>query len=1030
MVPKRVPAVVFRHGAWRGRWGVKVKSLFGMLIALASAGLFLRAQAPADDPYSIGVALGGHGNCPVFISGVVPGSPAELAGIRGGDFLLAVGNAKVENTGRAADLLRSDSPAQVTVKLWRSGKEIESVVGREKRSSIMARTGGTPIPAFSVFLTAREAETERRLQFGGRVVGRVFSPVRYPDNLEAFYPGFEIFVLRGPEQVAVGGIEDGPASRAGVHSGDVIVSVNGMPTAKKTVPELQRLFSGTRPGSMRLEIDRLGSVQMFQFKLLRASDIARQNGWRLEGGRLIPAFAAGDDPLCFPSARDVMFDRTMDIPGTVMGGFVEAHWMEDGNSFWFAQGGIGDTSIFKYDSLKRTKVSLFDPSRVRAALAPLAGHDIPGKGLPFDRIIFLPGEKAARFSFEGRDFILDMSSYSIQAVPPETPIEKDRHTPRFLRRADLAGPPAVYELASPDRRFFLGSADGKLYLRSTADGRMESLAEEGTKDYGWEMNGALWAPHSDFVAVTKVDRRGVPLYPIVHWLKPATEVEWVHLAYSGSALPKPEYYIIDVGSKKQVRIDAGDGAVFFRAWRPDDSGLLLTKQGPKQRDVIAVDPRSGATRLLFTEATETFFDWALSLPNSPNFTLLSDNRRFLWLSERDGWNQIYLYGLDGRLIRKLTDDARPVARIVAVDEKGGWVYYTAHGSEGRPYDFHLYRVSLQGGKASRLTDATGQHDQSLYFSYLGAGKGEGIQISPSRQFFLDSHSDLNRPPETDLRRADGELVEVLSKASGDIVQTLRPNPPEEFTVKAADGKTGLYGILYKPYDFDANKKYPVLDAIYAGPQTTWVSRTFAGATGVLAQAYANLGFIVFVVDARGTPDRGKAFQDVVYGDFGRNEIPDHVAVLKQLAAARRYMDMTRVGVFGGSFGGYFAIRAMLQAPDTFHVGVAVEPLTDLRQVSGSGLILLGPPDSNMEAYDFASNLRLAGNLKGHLLLIHGTSDVNAPLTATIQMINALITAGKPYDLVLLPDQDHAPSGPYAAYYVQAQKRYLVEHLRP
>src|ERR1017187_2571852 len=181
---------------------------------------------------------------------------------------------------------------------------------------------------------------------------------------------------------------------------------------------------------------------------------------------------------------------------------------------------------------------------------------------------------------------------------------------------------------------------------------------------------------------------------------------------------------------------------------------------------------------------------------------------------------------------------------------------------------------------------------------------------------------------------------------------------------------------------------------------------------------------------QGTPDRGKAFQDVVYGDFGRNEIPDHVAVLKQLAAARRYMDMTRVGVFGGSFGGYFAIRAMLQAPDTFHVGVAVEPLTDLRQVSGSGLILLGPPDSNKEAYDFASNLRLAGNLKGHLLLIHGTSDVNAPLTATIQMINALITAGKPYDLVLLPDQDHAPSGPYAAYYVQAQKRYLVEHLRP
>ena len=532
------------------------------------------------------------------------------------------------------------------------------------------------------------------------------------------------------------------------------------------------------------------------------------------------------------------------------------------------------------------------------------------------------------------------------------------------------------------------------------------------------------------MAATKVDQRDVPLYPIVHWLKPTPSVEWVHHAYSGSAVPKSEYYVIDVASKTQVRITAGDGGVFFRAWRSNHSELLVTRQDPKRLDLMAVNPKTGTSRLLFTETTKTYFDPQLSLPNSPNFTLRPGNRGFLWLSERDGWNQIYLYDLDGAVIRKLTNDQRPVAHIVAVDEQGGWVYYTAHGAPGRPYDFHLYRVNLQGGKASRLTEATGQHDQSLYLSYLGSSKGEGIQISPSKQFFLDSHSDVNRPPETDLRRANGELVEVLSKASGDIAQALRPYPPEEFTAKAADGSTDLYGILYKPYDFDANRKYPVLDAIYAGHQTTWVSRSFAAGSGALAQAYANLGFIVFTVDARGTPDRGKVFQDVVYGNLGRNEIPDHVAVLKQLAAARPYMDMSRVGVFGGSFGGYFAIRAMLLAPDTFRVGVAVEPLSDFRQVSGSGMMLLGPPENNKEAYDFASNLRIAGNLKGHLLLIHGTSDVNTPLTATIQMIDAFIRAGKPYDLVLLPDQDHAPSGPSATYYMRAQKRYLVEHLKP
>jgi dipeptidyl aminopeptidase/acylaminoacyl peptidase len=255
---------------------------------------------------------------------------------------------------------------------------------------------------------------------------------------------------------------------------------------------------------------------------------------------------------------------------------------------------------------------------------------------------------------------------------------------------------------------------------------------------------------------------------------------------------------------------------------------------------------------------------------------------------------------------------------------------------------------------------------------------------------------------------------------------LRPNPPEEFTVKAADGKTDLYGVLYKPFDFDPSKKYPVLDSIYAGPQTTWVPRRFTA--DPRGQAFAHLGFIVFVVDARGTPDRGKAFQDVVYMNFGRNEIPDHVATLKQLAAARPFMDLSRVGVFGGSWGGYFAIRALLQAPDVFHVGVAMAPVTDLRQVNHD--LYMGRPEDNKEGYDFGSNLLLAGKLKGHLLLMHGTADLNAPFTATIQMIDALVEAGKPYDLIVLPEQTHRPEGRSVMYSMDAQKRYLVDHLKP
>jgi dipeptidyl aminopeptidase/acylaminoacyl peptidase len=434
--------------------------------------------------------------------------------------------------------------------------------------------------------------------------------------------------------------------------------------------------------------------------------------------------------------------------------------------------------------------------------------------------------------------------------------------------------------------------------------------------------------------------------------------------------------------------------------------------------MAAVSARTGAVRPLFTETTTTRFDTSVTAPYSPNLVMLSDNRSFLWLSERDGWNEIYLYQLDGSLVRQLTRDRRPVEHIVDVDEKSGWVYYTAHGGEKRPYDFELYRVHLAGGATARLTDAQGQHDQPLYVAFQGA-RGEGIQFAPSHQFFLDSHSDIGRAPETDLRKADGSLIEVLAKADSEPARAVMPNAPEEFSVFAADGQTQLYGVLYKPFDFDAAKKYPVVDLIYGGPQMTRVPRSFL--SDAREQALANLGLVLIVVDGRGTPARGKAFQDFAYGSMGRWVIPDHVAALKQLESQRTYLDPRRVAIFGGSAGGYFALRGMLEAPDIYQVGIAMAPGYDLGADAiwkGSGDTPPDDPDSNL--------VKMAGRLRGKLLLIHGTSDVNAPFGDTMRMIDALEKANKPYDLVLLPGMDHtAQNSPYA---LQAVKRYLLEHL--
>jgi dipeptidyl aminopeptidase/acylaminoacyl peptidase len=235
-------------------------------------------------------------------------------------------------------------------------------------------------------------------------------------------------------------------------------------------------------------------------------------------------------------------------------------------------------------------------------------------------------------------------------------------------------------------------------------------------------------------------------------------------------------------------------------------------------------------------------------------------------------------------------------------------------------------------------------------------------------------------------------------------------------------------VLYKPYDFDPNKKYPVVEAIYAGPYIAVVPRTFMLDSWPLwnqrVQAIAQLGFIVFTVDGRGTPERGKAFQDVVYRNYGRNEIPDHAATLKQLAGKRPYMDLSRVGILGHSIGGYFATRAMLLAPDVYHVGIAAS----VSEVDASPrFYYMDRPENNREGYEYASNLRLAGNLKGKLLLIHGTSDDG--FSNTMKMVDAFIQAAKPYDLIVLPEGDHM-SPVTANYSWEAIRRYFQEHLKP
>lgn len=335
-------------------------------------------------------------------------------------------------------------------------------------------------------------------------------------------------------------------------------------------------------------------------------------------------------------------------------------------------------------------------------------------------------------------------------------------------------------------------------------------------------------------------------------------------------------------------------------------------------------------------------------------------------------------------------------------------------AEDRPYDTHLYRTDLSGGGLKRLTEAPGEH---------------AIQFCPSKRYFVDTHSSNTRPPVSELRSAEGELLLELASSRTAELEAIGWTPPEEFIAKADDGSTDLYGVLFKPRGFDPNEQYPVIDFIYAGPFTTTVPNSYAPLSTIVNRAagMAQLGFVTFILDCRGTTERGKAFQDASYGRIGQIEIPDHVAVLKQLAAERPYMDLDRVGICGASWGGYFALRGMLTAPDVFHVGVALCP-GDLTEAQAINEPYMGLPQDNPEGYAAGSNPALAANLKGKLLMIHGTADRNAPFSTTMRMAPALIRAGKIHDLAVIPQADHYFAGLYQRYAMERMISYFKEHL--
>ncbi|HKY91550.1 MAG TPA: DPP IV N-terminal domain-containing protein [Nevskiaceae bacterium] len=722
------------------------------------------------------------------------------------------------------------------------------------------------------------------------------------------------------------------------------------------------------------------------------------------------------------------------LPALVRDANLVPAWSFDGKTLGFVSGPADERQAWQVDLETGRKTPLLDTQRLRDALKAATGTTPPGRGVPFDAFGYA-GPNLIAFAVGIDRFLLDLGSGIAMRPPPPNAIDtffglsvEARSTPRFFKRTlPMVGQLDALEVLSPDGKYFLSVQGYNLALRAIHDGRTQALTTDGTREHEWSIDCAFpgtppvvnWSPQGTRIAAYRIDNRGVPETSSLHHLGSleATSRYWYPKA--GGVLERYQLFVVDTMGNPPVEIQLGDTRdtyPVFASWLPDGSQAIVLQMSRDCRtvDVLAADAATGAVRKLFTEQGDTFqrIHHDVYYNRKLGLTVTPDGQHVLWQSTRDGWNHLYQYDLQGNLVAQLTAGEWPVEAVEKM--LGGHVYFTARADVKRPYDLHLCRVPLGGGPVERLTHAPGLHR---------------IQFAPHGQVFLDTWSSVTQPPVTALRKLDGTTLNAELMAAD--IAPLRAagfTPAEEFCVKAADGKTDLWGVMYKPHDFDPSKQYPVIEWIYGGPQITIADHGFPALPGRanIGMRLAQHGCIVVMLDARGTPERSKAFHDTAARDFRGTVVADHAAAIRGLAERHAFIDVGRVGVTGGSWGAYFAFRCVVEAPEVYKAASCFAPGFDPYS-SVLYECYLGFPQTNPNGYRAADIFALAPLLSRPLLIAGGTSD-HATWPDAIKMTEALIRAGKDHEFVVLPEQGHGFGTTHDDYLNQKQATFFRRHL--
>ena len=750
----------------------------------------------------------------------------------------------------------------------------------------------------------------------------------------------------------------------------------------------------------------------------------------------------------FPAlAQTVDYSRaerflTWNTERLIAGARVAPNWLETGDTdrFWYRNNTGSGYEFVLVNPARGSRERLFDHYRLAGAMSLANDTSYVPEKLPFTTFSFGDAESEIEFAASGRRFVCDIVRYACAV-------------------SDTLASRAAY-VESPDGRWEAFAHEYDLYVRPAAGGDSVRLTTDGEKYYAYGHNEPApnqqrqgvrprtptlaWSPDSRYIAVAREDERNVEhMHYISYTPQRPRHFSQPYALPGDSVIPLPTVHILaleeavaDPGGAPVLRATANRrvdvaptphqlsfaGSAPDSAWSADGARLHVNyfTRGSQRVFLAEIDAATGTSRVILGDSTRTFVSLGHrgggSSGGTPSWYVSEGGDDVIWWSERDGWGHLYRFDGAGNLKNRITSGPWVVGEVLHVDEARRRVHFVARGREpGRnPYYAHAYRVGFDGSGLTLLTPEDANHE---------------IVFSPSGRYFVDTYSRIEEAPVTVLRSAaDGRVVRELERADISGLEEIGFTPAEVFSAKARDGITDLYGVLHLPPDLDENAKYPIISHIYPGPQVGSVGAwEFKG--GGEDFALAQLGFVVVQIDHLGTPHRSKAFHDNYYGNFIDNGIPDHIAVIKQLAARHPFIDLDRVGIYGHSGGGFASTDAILRFPDFFKVAVSGAGNHDNRSYhiywAEKYQGVMRTDSTGADSFEASANKTYAANLQGKLLLMHGDMDDNVHPAMTVQVIDELIKANRDFDLIWAPDRAHGLNEPY---FIRRRWDYFVRHL--